>query len=260
VTALLAVGHGSRDPRAAETTRRLLSAVRALRRGLDVRESYLDLAEPDVPTALAALAADGVRDVVAVPLLLAAAYHSRVDLPEQLALAPPQLQVRAAEVLGPSPRLVSALLGRLAEAGAVPPRGRGGPRVGLVVAAAGSSDPAATAGVRALAAAQAGGGWAGSIAAFAASAEPDVATAVAELRAAGAQRVAVGRYFLAPGLLADRVAAAAPGCIVSEPLGAAREVAQLVLDRFDEPAGPAVPGARAGRAVSPAVPGAEGRP
>jgi sirohydrochlorin ferrochelatase len=56
---------------------------------------------------------------------------------------------------------------------------------------------------------------------------------VAGLRAAGARRIAVGSWFLAPGRLPDRVAAlAGPDALVAEPLGASAEVADVVLSRY----------------------------
>ncbi|MGH3738113.1 MAG: sirohydrochlorin chelatase, partial [Micromonosporaceae bacterium] len=116
-------------------TRALTRAVAAARPDVVVRHSFLDLSYPRTAPVLAGLAAEGYRDVVAVPLLLTAAYHSRVDVPAVLAGAPPSLRIRRAEVLGPDPRLVDGLMRRLGPTGFD----------ALVLAAAGSSDPAAVA-------------------------------------------------------------------------------------------------------------------
>src|SRR5690606_186340 len=78
---LLIVAHGSRDPRSAATVRALAEVVRTQAEGRDVRVAFLDLSEPSVGDALAALHAEGHRHVVAVPLLLGHAYHARIDLP-----------------------------------------------------------------------------------------------------------------------------------------------------------------------------------
>jgi len=59
-----------------------------------------------------------------------------------------------------------------------------------------------------------------------------VPAAVAALRARGAQRIAVGSWFLAPGLLPDRVRRAAPGALIAAPLGADPAVAQVILARY----------------------------
>jgi sirohydrochlorin ferrochelatase len=55
------------------------------------------------------------------------------------------------------------------------------------------------------------------------------------LRRLGARHVVIAPWFLAPGLLTDRVAkyAAVEGIPMAAPLGAHRLVAETVLDRFD---------------------------
>ncbi|MDR8414855.1 CbiX/SirB N-terminal domain-containing protein, partial [Nonomuraea sp. 3-1Str] len=73
---LVAVAHGSRDPRAAAVVEALLDEVRRARPGLPVRTAYLDHAAPSLGQALA-----GLGEAVVLPLLLTEAYHSRVDLP-----------------------------------------------------------------------------------------------------------------------------------------------------------------------------------
>ena len=81
---------------------------------------------------LESLAAEGVRDVVALPLLLTRAFHAKADIPAVLREAPARCcGIRQAEVLGPSPLLLAALERRLYEAGLTPAdksldRGRAG--------------------------------------------------------------------------------------------------------------------------------------
>jgi sirohydrochlorin ferrochelatase len=132
-------------------------------------------------------------------------------------------------VLGPHPQLLAGLERRLAEAGVV----AGDPRTAVVLAAAGSADPVAQRTVRKLAAAWADRGWWAVEPAFASAGEPSVEAAVAALRRRGAPRVAVASYLLAPGLFADRLAAAGAD-VTSRPLGDAPEVAGLVLARYDQ--------------------------
>ena len=80
------------------------------------------------------LAAEGVRDVVALPLLLTRAFHAKADIPAVLRRRRrPRLRIRQAEVLGPSPLLTAALERRLYEAGLTPGRqalDRGRPGLG----------------------------------------------------------------------------------------------------------------------------------
>ncbi|WP_424184881.1 sirohydrochlorin chelatase [Actinokineospora sp. G85] len=226
---LVAVAHGSRDPRSAETVRALLAVVRDRNPGLDVREAFLDLSEPLLSDVLATLP----RQAVVVPLLLGRAFHARVDLPglvDQAHRRHPRLSVSVADVLGPDARLEAATLRRLREAGVAP----GDRSVGVVLAGTGSSHAPANARVAEVARRwSAAHGWAGVRPAFASAAEPGVPAAVAALRARGAKRIAVASWFLAPGLLPDRVRdLAGPDAVVAEPLGAAEEVADLVVDRY----------------------------
>ncbi|MFC5287517.1 sirohydrochlorin chelatase [Actinokineospora guangxiensis] len=231
---LVAVAHGSRDPRSAATVRALVDLVRD-RSGLDVRAAFLDLSEPHLLDVLRELHGEGHRRAVVAPLLLGRAFHARVDLPALLEQARAELpmSVSVADVLGGSPLLEAAALRRLADAGVEP----GMSDTGVVLAAIGSSHGPANDKVVAVARRWAGRhGWAGVEAAFATAAAPDVPTAVARLRARGARRIAVASWFLAPGLLPDRVTALATAAderaIIAPPMGAAVEIADLVLQRY----------------------------
>ncbi|MET0195992.1 MAG: CbiX/SirB N-terminal domain-containing protein, partial [Rhodococcus fascians] len=81
MSVLIAVAHGSRDPRSAETVAAVVDGVRLRRPDLDVRVAYLDLTEPAVGTVIGEVAAEGHSSAVVVPLLLGSAFHARVDLP-----------------------------------------------------------------------------------------------------------------------------------------------------------------------------------
>ncbi|HEX2314841.1 MAG TPA: CbiX/SirB N-terminal domain-containing protein, partial [Thermomonospora sp.] len=124
----------------------------------------------------------------------------------------------------------------------------GDPDTAVVLVSAGSSDPAANATIGALARRWRAAGWWDAVPAFASAARPSPGDAVAALLAAGAPRVAVASYFLSPGYFADKVrreALAAGATAVSGVLGAAPEVAEVVLHRYDE----AVAGVREAAAV-----------
>jgi sirohydrochlorin ferrochelatase len=83
--------------------------------------------------------------------------------------------------------------------------------------------------------------------AYASAASPAPAQAVAELRRDGAPRVVVATYLLAPGVFADQVrerSLAAGADAVSAALGAAPEVADIVIERYVQAAAqPARPSA-----------------
>jgi sirohydrochlorin ferrochelatase len=237
---LVAVAHGSRDPRAAATVTDLLSVVssRAARHrpgDIDVRAAFLDHCAPTLPQVLASV--DG--PAVVVPLLLTAAYHAVADIPAQLAAAGaacPGLDAISAGTLGPDPLLVAALERRLRDAGVPTGDPRARASTGVVLAAAGSSDPKANATIAALAARwQRERGWLAVRPAYASAAGPRPAEAVLALRDEGVTQVTVATYLLAPGHFADKIreaSYAAGASAVSEVLGAAPEVADLVLARY----------------------------
>ncbi|MEV7611656.1 sirohydrochlorin chelatase [Streptomyces sp. NPDC089799] len=236
---LLVIAHGSRDPRHAATVHALTLRARALRPGLRVETAYLDFNAPSVPQVLSSLYSDGVREVVALPLLLTRAFHAKADIPAVLAEAGarlPGLSVRVAEVLGPSPLLLAALERRLAEAGVdLSPEARSS--TGVVLASAGSTDPEAIAVIAEIAREWRLTGWCAVRPAFASAALPDVAAAVRELRAEGVRRIVVAPYVIAPGRLPDRIAAGAAEAgadVLADVLGAAPELARLLLTRCDE--------------------------
>ena len=72
--------------------------------------------------------------------------------------------------------------------------------------------------------------------AFATGPHPDLAEAAEFLRRRGSTKLVIAPWFLAPGRIIDRVAefASAEGISMSSPLGAHRQVAETVLDRFDQ--------------------------
>jgi len=209
--------------------------------GVDVRAAFLDHCAPSLPQALGALGGGRMRSCIVVPLLLTAAYHSKSDIPAQLAAASGAaasggaLDVRCADTLGPHPLLLAALERRLREAGVAVDSAADRARTAVVLAAAGSSDPAANATIADLAAGwQRDRGWRAVVPAYASAAGPSPAEAVAAVDD-GRGPVVVATYLLAPGYFADKIRAAAAGAgaaAVSGVLGAAPEVADVVLARY----------------------------
>ncbi|MFR9673191.1 sirohydrochlorin chelatase [Streptomyces sp. TR06-5] len=236
--ALVLVAHGSRDPRHAATVASVCRELGTLRPALRVEAAFLEFDTPPVGRVLEALHGEGRREAVAVPLLLSRAFHARTDIPRTLreaVSALPGTEVRQADVLGPDPLLLTALEHRLF--GAAPDTEPG--RTGVVLAAAGSSDPTALEAVEGLAARwERDAGWAAVRTAYASGDLPGTADAVRGVRAtAGVRRVAVVPYVIAPGRLPDRIAAGAreAGADVLAPeIGAAPELVRLLSDRFDE--------------------------
>jgi sirohydrochlorin ferrochelatase len=222
---LVAVAHGTRDPAGVATVEALLRRVRALRPGLAARLAYLEVAPPSVGDSVTGI----TGSMVVLPLLLASGYHAGTDIPRSVAgagVGAAADDVRIGAVLGPHPLLAQALLDRLRQAG-----WRRGDAV--VLGAAGSSDPATARATEAQATLL--GDLVGTrvVPAYASAAAPSAEDAVAGLRAAGAARVALASYLLAPGHFQSRLAAAGAD-VLSDPLGSHEAVARLVLARYDD--------------------------
>jgi sirohydrochlorin ferrochelatase len=224
---LLLVAHGTRDPAGAHVTEAVAAQVRRRLPEVTVEVAYADVHGPTIGSALAALP-DG--PCVAVPMFLAAGYHVRVDVPEQLRAAG-RPDVHLAETFGPDPALVAVAVDRLAAAGYRPGDA-------AVLAVAGSSDPAAGAD-SAVAARRLGRALGGPVAlATIAAGGPPVSAVVTRLRSRGASRVAVASWLLAPGLFQRRLEVCGAS-VVAAPLGTHPSVAGLVVARYRDVIGAA---------------------
>ena len=232
---LIALAHGSRDPRSAQTITALVNEVKAMRPDLRVEKAFLDLSKPSFQTVVDRLVRKGVEEIVVVPLLLTEAFHAKVDVPEAVGEAMARhegLQIRTTSVLGLEARFLEVLDLRMREALKA---ARVRELDALVLAAAGSSDALANQAVARLARLWGTHHKLPVTAAFASSAPPATGEAVRAFRAEGRRHIAVASLFLAPGFLPDRAAELAleAGAIaVSEPLGAHPEIAMTILARY----------------------------
>jgi sirohydrochlorin ferrochelatase len=221
---LIACAHGTRNPTGRRLIAELALAARSLRPGLETTAAFVDVQPPTVVDVVAGLSAAG-RPAVVVPLLLSGGYHVHVDIAGAVAGAPGTV---AARPLGPDPRLVEVLHDRLVSAGADPRD----PLTAVVLAAAGSSDVRAVADVESTADLLQRT-WAGPVTTgYGSAATPTVPDAVAAARRAGAQRVVVASYLLAPGHFHDKLAGAGAD-VVTTPLLPDDRIAAVLLDRYD---------------------------
>jgi sirohydrochlorin ferrochelatase len=222
VIPLVLVAHGTTAPTGRATVEAVAAYLRLLRPGLPVRLCYVDVLRPRLGEVLGSLAGP----TVVVPLLLSTGYHVRHDIPAALSRYP-AVRAAVAPALGPDPLLAEALADRLCGAG-----WRGGP---VVLAAAGSRDPAAACQVAGMA------DMLGSL--IGAPVRP----AYAHVSMAGVTDVhavvrrlepcpAVATYLVADGHFARRIAAT--GALTSAPIGAHPLLVRLVLRRYDEAAEP----------------------
>ncbi|MDY6995256.1 MAG: sirohydrochlorin chelatase [Actinomycetota bacterium] len=223
---LVLTAHGSADPRSAATVRAVADTIRRLRPALDTRVAFCEQNAPNLRDVLAAVA-PGCP--VVVPLLLADAYHARVDIPAMIAES--GADARQAGALGEDERLIHVLRQRLEHAGV----SRLDPGVGVLVTAVGSSRAQANSRTATVARELTLTTRWTATTAFATGPQPTLAEGAELLRSRGAARLVIAPWFLAHGRITDRVAAFAEsaGIPMSAPLGAHRQVAETVLDRFD---------------------------
>ena len=211
---LLVVAHGTASPAGIATTERLVAAIGAARPGVPVEHCFLDVAEPSLPQALAALSGP----TVLLPLLLSTGYHVQTDIPGAVGGRP---DVRIARHLGPHPLLVDALTDRLAELD-------GPPAAATALVGTGSSRPEAAAELAATAE---------SLAARLGRPVP-VLTMADDLHGRFAeldQPLEIATYLLAPGRFVDVLNSAADGIArVAAPIGLHPALVRLVWQRYDD--------------------------
>lgn len=224
---MIACAHGTSSTQGAAEVNALRAAIAGLRPGLEVREAYVDVQQPDLVDVVAGLPAGA--PAVVVPLLLSVGYHVKVDIARAVKSRPGSL---AAAPLGPDPRLAALLDQRLREAGVTD-------RDAVVLAAAGSSNTNAAVSVEELADQLRELRGNRILPAYGASAQPSVPDAVAMLRQELAGnavddggRVVIASYLLAPGFFHDQLAKAGAD-LVTEPLLPSPVLAEIALERFD---------------------------
>lgn len=223
---IVVAAHGTRDTAGPAVIEALADGVRTTLPGETVRVAYADVRAPSVADVLSEHL--GERAVV-VPAFLAAGYHVRTDIPQQIAASAHPRTVLA-DAFGPAPELVAVLVERLVAAGY-----RTGD--GVVLAAAGSSDHRALVDVHDTAYALGVRLGAPVRVGFAATARPSVSDAVASLRAARqGVRVAVASWLLAPGLFQCRLDDAGAE-VTANPLGAHPRVVDLIVRRHQAAVG-----------------------
>ncbi len=106
------------------------------------------------------------------------------------------------------------------------------PRLGIAVAAVGSRDAAANRRTAVVARRLAASTGCPTEICFA-TVEPGISWAVEKLLARGAERIVVAPWFLAPGLLTDRLIATAPEVVHADVIGAHAALVDVIWARYD---------------------------
>lgn len=209
--AVLLIGHGTRRAAGVAEFHRLAEQIREALPNRTCLAGFLELVEPDVPTALEQLRQQGFRRIIALPALLLAAGHIKNDIPAILnafQAQHPEMRITLGADLGIHPHLLQVARERIesCEADFGPDYERR--ETLLMVIGRGGSDPDANSSVSKITRMLwegMGFGWAET--AYTAVAAPLMADALERTHRLGFQRVMVFPYLLFTGRLVEQVRA-----------------------------------------------------
>jgi sirohydrochlorin ferrochelatase len=239
---MLLVGHGSRSAAGVAEYWEFASVLRGVAPHLDFGCGFIELAEPDLDTAIDQLVTTGATSVVAVPLVLLGAGHLKNDGPAALRRARgrhPHTSFTYGRHLGIHPHVLDVAEDRIRES-----VGDAAGDWAAVVVSRGSSDPDANADLYKVSRLLWDSRGLGLVEpAFVSLAAPSVAAALDRCYRLGARRIAVFPYFLFTGVLVDRIRAQTSAWASAHPdaevravshLGTDARIAQLAVERHAE--------------------------
>jgi cobalt/nickel transport system ATP-binding protein len=247
--ALLLIGHGSRSGAGVDQYWALADIVRRMRPHGTLGCGFIELARPDLDSAIDDLVDRGAESVIGVPLVLLGAGHLKTDGPAALARGRtrhPDVDFTYARDLGIHPSVLAVAEERIRAVA-----GSEGTNGAVVLVGRGSTDPDANADLYKVGRLLADSRGFGTVEpAFVSLARPSVTDALDRCRRLGAASIAVVPYFLFTGLLVERIERQArawgaehpdTAVVVGRELGPDHRLASLLIERYDE--------ARAGRAM-----------
>jgi sirohydrochlorin ferrochelatase/(2Fe-2S) ferredoxin len=210
-TAILIVGHGSRETRANQELEQLVASYGARTRdrgdSITVTHAYVELAQPLVGEALATLAASHQR-VVVVPLFLFLVGHAKNDIPIALTrvrAAHPQVDFVSGRELGVHVELLAIAFDRAVACGSLD--AANAKKTTVILVGRGSSDPGANAEFYRLTRLfSEGRGFASVIPCFIGITTPLVSDALETAARGRPDRLIVLPYFLFDGRLTEKLA------------------------------------------------------
>lgn len=215
MTAVILLGHGSRDPRASDALRWFAEGMSEHGVRFTTHAAFLDHNRPTLQEVVNGLPT-GETDVVVVPMLLSTAFHAKTDVPQAIRELQTKRKVRSTQPVGAVRALAASVVGSLT-----------GP---VVLGFSGTSDPLAQQDLEALAADLAAERDAPVAVGYVTQAQPDVTAAISAISAQG-----VVCYTLWPGMFTDRIhaAAAAAGLPCTPALWQNPLLAKAVIELVD---------------------------
>jgi len=87
-TGILLIGHGSRLPYNKEVVQAIAAKYSETKPEYNIEVGFMELAEPNIPSAFNKLASTGVKKIIVTPVFLAHGLHTKRDIPTILGLEP----------------------------------------------------------------------------------------------------------------------------------------------------------------------------
>ncbi len=205
VDGILLIGHGSRDEEGVAEFEEMVGRVSSQLPpswSVPIYSAFLEFASPRIADTMARLATQGIRKVVAIPVMLLDAGHKMHDIPHALSEAAkthPGVDILYGDHLGFHPDLMNLLMRRTAPFAP-------DPRTGILLVGRGSSDPVANAHFYQMSrmfweASQYS--WVEN--AFIGITQPDLPEGLRRMHGLGVQRIVVVPYFLFTGALFKKI-------------------------------------------------------
>ncbi|MBI5136568.1 MAG: sirohydrochlorin chelatase [Nitrospirae bacterium] len=204
-TVILLIGHGSRNPAGNDEFLDFAGRMRARHPDETFVTCFIEFHDVLVGDGVDQAVALGATRIIAVPVILLAAGHVKMEIPEILEAGRhrhPGVEIVYARNIGVCAQTVAMLVERVAEVAF----GRPDTDTGVLVLGRGSSDPDASGDVAKVARLfRQASGYDLVHYAFVGVTTPDLPTGVRQLIAMGARRVIIAPYFLFTGVLIERI-------------------------------------------------------
>jgi sirohydrochlorin cobaltochelatase len=212
-TAVLLIGHGSRNPKGNDEFLAFCDRLAARHPDQTFVPCFIEFHDVLIPDGIDKAVAGGAKRIIAVPVILLAAGHVKVEIPELLEEGRqrhPGVEIVYARNIGVCDATVNMLVERVAQA--VEGLGTDPAETGVLVLGRGSSDPDANGDVAKIARLF----WEATDYdlvqyAFIGVTRPDLPTGVERLARLGPRTLVIAPYFLFTGVLIERIHALTDG-------------------------------------------------
>jgi sirohydrochlorin cobaltochelatase len=114
VHGIVLFAHGARDPEWARPFEAMRDVIRRARPECPIRLAYLEIMEPRIGEAVAALVEEGASAITIFPLFMAQGAHLKDDLPrlvEKIRQEHPHIPLTLERALGEVPEVLEAIAG-----------------------------------------------------------------------------------------------------------------------------------------------------